>query len=52
MGMDDCRKEDAVGVAAGSGAVVWNVKPEYCRCSSWLALPCRPSFSGVPIQLN
>ena len=59
--MDDGRKEDAVvlvpGIAAGTVAVVWNVKPEYCRCccSSLTTLPsCRPSSSGaaVPIQLN
>jgi hypothetical protein len=50
-------KEDATALvpatAAGTGAVVWNVKPEYCLCCSSFTPPSRPSFSGaVPIQLN
>jgi len=58
--MDDWRKEDAVvlvpGIAAGTGAaVVWKVKPEYCRCCPSLTLPsCKPSLlsGAVPIQFN
>jgi hypothetical protein len=59
--MDDWRKEDAdvlvPAIASGTGAaVVWKVKPEYCRCCcSSLTLPsCEPSLlsGAVPIQLN